>query len=356
MLAVRKLARGVGNVGLAEVAEPAAGPGEVVIRVAAAGICGTDIHIWLDEFATEPPVTIGHEVAGVISAVGEGVSGWSVGDRVTTETYFHTCGHCLHCRRGRPNLCRERRSLGSRADGAFAGYLLTPARNLHRIPAALGLEAASLTEPLACVVHGVVDTAGVRAGDRVAIAGPGPIGLLALQVCIASGARVVMLGTAADAGRLELARSLGAAGTIDVGTGDSLADQVATAFGDADEADVVIECSGAPPAADTLLAIAARGGRFCQVGLYGRRVEVDLDTVCYKELTVTGSNATVPTAWPRALRLLADGSVDAAALITHRYPLAAWEEAFATARSKAGVKVLLTPWDEAEASRPTEAP
>lgn len=340
MKALRKMARGIGNLALQAVPDPVAGPGQVVLSLDSTGICGTDLHIYLDEFATEPPVTIGHELAGTISQIGPGVTGWQLGDRVTSETYFHTCGHCLQCRRGRPNLCAERRSIGSKVDGAMAQFMTTPARNLHRIPDSLSLEAAAFTEPLACVVHGLVDTAGVKPGDRVVITGPGPIGLLALQVCLASGAHVVMVGTAQDGQRLELARQLGAVATLRADSGDDVPMAVRDLIG---PPDLVVECSGAGAAADLLLKTAGQGARFCQLGLAGKPVQLDLDLVCYRELTVTGTNATVPTAWPRALRLLTGGLVDTAPLITHRFPLSGWEAAFRMAEEKQGVKIMLKP-------------
>lgn len=342
MLAVRKLARGPGNVELQEVPEPVAGHGEVIIEVAAAGICGTDLHIWLDEFVTEPPVTMGHEVAGTIAEIGPGVSGWEVGDRVTTETYFSTCGSCIHCRNGRPNLCSLRRSIGSREDGAFARYLKTPARNLHRLPDGLPLEAGALVEPLGCVVHGVIDTARVNAGDRVIITGPGPIGLLTLMACRAAGASVTMLGTSADRTRLDLAAELGADHAIDIQGSSDPVTAVRDALG-AEGADLAIECSGATPAGNMLLNLTARGGRYCQMGLYGKPLQLDLDLICYREIVMSGSNATVPTAWPRAIRLLADGHIDYGRLITHRFGLADWETALETVNGKSGMKVLLTP-------------
>ncbi len=342
MLAVRKLARGPGNVELQEVPEPVAGPGEVIIEVAAAGICGTDLHIWLDEFVTEPPVTLGHEVAGTIAEIGPGVNDWAIGDRVTTETYFSTCQACIHCRKGRPNLCHLRRSIGSREDGAFARFLRTPARNLHRIPEHLPLEAGALVEPLACVVHGVIDTARVNAGDRVIITGPGPIGLLTLMACKAAGASVTMLGTTADDSRLHLTLELGADHAIDIQVPEDPGAAVRDVLG-AEGADLAVECSGATPAGNMLLNLTARGGRYCQMGLYGKPLQLDLDLICYREIVMTGSNATVPTAWPRAIRLLADGHIDYGRLITHRFRLADWESALQTVQSKAGVKVLLTP-------------
>ncbi len=340
MKALRKLAPGSGNLGLRDVPRPEPGSDQVVIKVDSVGICGTDLHIQQDEFPTEPPVTLGHEVAGVISEVGSAVTGWHVGDRVTTETYFHVCGECRHCRRGRPNLCALRRSIGSKEDGAMAEYLLTPNRNLHLVPDGLDLEAATFTEPLACVVHGLVDTAGVRAGDRVALAGPGPIGLLALQVCLAAGAQVVVLGTARDRLRLDLAAQLGAVAVLEV---EELTDPAGTVADLIGPPDLVVECSGAGPAAAMLLQIAGKGARFCQLGLAGKPVTLDLDLVCYKELVITGSNATVPTAWPRALRLLASGLVDTGRLVTHRFGLDEWETAFAVAQAKDGVKVMFRP-------------
>ena len=166
MLAVRKTARGLGNVQVQEMPEPHPDPGQVLMEVNSAGICGTDLHIYFDEFETNPPVTLGHEVAGEIVGMGKGVRGWKIGQRVTSETYFYTCGECFHCRRRRRNLCVKRRSIGSKADGAFTRYMLTPASNLHRVPDELDLESAALTEPLACVIHGVTLTAQVKAGPR----------------------------------------------------------------------------------------------------------------------------------------------------------------------------------------------
>jgi len=342
MLAVRKVARGVGNIEVLDVPEPHAGPEQVVIEVDSAGICGTDLHIYFDEFETSPPVTMGHEVSGRIVELGSHVAGWKVGDRVTTETYFYTCGHCLNCRRGRRNLCLKRRSIGSKEDGAFAAYLATPACNLHQVPDGLDLQSAALTEPLACTVHGVLETAGVRAGDNVVITGPGPIGLLALQLVKIAGARVLILGTNQDAERLKLARQLGADGVINVQQVDNVVESVQDLFS-TDGADLVIECSGAAAAAKTLTDVARRGGRFCQMGLYGKPIIFDQDAVCYKELVVSGTNASVTAAWARALRLLAQGQIDAHKLISHRFALGDWNKALEIVKNKEGMKVILKP-------------
>jgi L-iditol 2-dehydrogenase len=342
MLAVRKVARGPGNIEVQEVPEPHPGPGQAVIQVDSAGICGTDLHIYLDEFETIPPVTMGHEVAGQIVELGKDVDGWKLGDRVTTETYFETCGRCFNCRRGRRNLCNDRRSIGSKRDGAFAAYLLTPAANLHRVPEGLDLESAALTEPLACTVHGVLETAGVCAGDTVVITGPGTIGLLALQLAKVAGANVLMVGITQDIERLELAKELGADEVIDVEKVSHFTETVRKVCG-MDGADLVIECSGAAGAPKLLTDVARRGARFCQMGLHGKPIMFDQDAVCYKELVVTGTNASVTPAWTRALKLLGDKKVDARRLITHRFSIADWDKALAAMKNQQGVKVLLKP-------------
>ena len=344
MQAVVKTARGEGSVALREVPAPQPGPGQVLLAVRAAGICGTDLHIFHDEFPTQPPVVLGHELAGEVMATGDGVTGVAPGDRVTTETYFHLCGSCRFCRGGQPNLCPERRSIGSGVNGGFAPYIVVPERNLHPLPDGLTFQEAALTEPLACVVHGALELPKVTAGEVAVVAGPGAIGLLTLQVVQAAGATAIVLGAAADRRRLELAGEFGAARVIDVTAEDPvpIVRDLTGGWG----ADIVVECSGAGPAALSLLDLARRGGQYAQIGLFGKPVVWDLDQVCMKELRVTGSNASVPSAWRTALRLLGDGSVRTAPLISDIYPLTHWEDAFSRFEGREGVKLLLDPWSE----------
>jgi L-iditol 2-dehydrogenase len=342
MLAIRKLARGIANVSVEEMPVPVAGPEEIVAEVDSAGICGTDLHIYLDEFETAPPVTLGHEFAGRIVEIGENVRGWQLGDRVTAGTYFSTCGQCRYCRGGRSNLCLQRKSIGSKRDGAFARYVAVPAVNLYRVPDEVDLESAALTEPLACTIHGVLSVAKVQAGENVAITGPGPIGLLALQLAKAAGASVALLGIEADRARLELARQLGADHTLEINGVTDVQAAVQDLF-HAEGIDLVIECSGAGPAAETLLNLVRRGGRFCQMGLFGKPISWNQDLVCYKEVSVTGTNAHVPSAWPHALKFMAERRINVRRLITHRFPLDAWDQALQTAQTKQGVKILLKP-------------
>ncbi len=315
---------------LAERPEPRPGAGQVVVQVAAAGICGTDLHIFDDEYASRPPVTMGHEVSGVVAELGEGVDAAWRGARVVTETYFSTCGRCEFCRSGRINLCLERRSIGSFADGGFAPRVVLPARGLHRVPDRLSDEAAALCEPLACVCQALVDPPAVAPGDRVLVTGPGPIGLLAAQVARAAGGAVQIVGTAGDALRLEAARAMGFA--------------AATVKDEPENpADVVIECSGSGSGMTLCLQSVRRGGRYVQIGLAGKPVSVPLDEVCFRELVVSGANASTPTSWRRALRLVAGGSVELAPLVSEVVPLAEWERAFGAARAGQGIKYVLDP-------------
>jgi L-iditol 2-dehydrogenase len=312
--------------------------------VQAAGICGTDLHIYYDEYRSWPPVVLGHEVAGCVAEVGSGVERVRPGDRVTTETYFYTCGTCRFCRTGRINLCPQRRSIGSAVHGGFTSYLVVPERNVHVLPDGLSYLAGALTEPLACVVHGALELPRVVPEDLAVVAGPGAIGLLTAQTVKAAGARVVVLGTDADAHRLHTAAELGADHVFSVQSDDYRAAIGALSAGAG--ADIVYECSGAAASAQSLLELVRRGGQYAQIGLFGKPVAWDLDQVCYKELTVTGSNASVPSAWERALKLLADGLVKTEPLVSGVFPLTAWRDAFDAFEKKSGLKSLLQPVGE----------
>jgi L-iditol 2-dehydrogenase len=333
VLGLTKLAAGVGNVALTERPEPRSGPGEVVVEVAAAGICGTDLHIYDGDYATEFPVTMGHEVSGTVVELGDGVEeAWS-GARVVTETYYSTCGVCPFCRVGRINLCPERRSIGTHVDGGFAPQVLLPVRGLHRIPDWLDASVAALAEPLACVCHSLLERSRVGADDEVLVVGPGPVGLLAAQVVHACGARVHVRGTSRDERRLEAARSLGFATSVAGERGD----------GSVGAADVIVECSGHAAGMAFGLESVRRGGRYVQIGLAGKPVELPFDEVCFRELTVTSGFASTPSSWRRALALVEERKVDLEPLLSEVVPLADWERAFAATRGGEGVKFVLDP-------------
>lgn len=302
--------------------------GLVRVRVAATGVCGTDVHIGRDEYASEPPVTMGHEISGIVIEVGEGVNPSWVGQRVACETYFSACEECRYCRDGRRNLCSRRRSLGSFEDGGFAPDVVLPARNLHEIPAGVDATSAALCEPLACVCQGLLDPPRIAPGDRVLVIGPGAMGLLSIQVAMAQGSEVTCAGLSDDVHRLEVARNLGA----------SMVNQI-----DDDAYDVVIECSGSGGGIASALRAAARGGRVVQLGIRGVPVEVPWDLILYKELEVSSGFASTPRSWRRAMALLESGQIDLAPLVSHVVPLLEWERAFGLVGSIEAIKVVIDP-------------
>lgn len=328
-----KLAPGKGNLGLRDQIVSPPGTGEALVRVIATGVCGTDLHIADDEFPSEPPVTMGHEVTGVVSEVASPEDNAWVGRRVAIETYFSFCGICGFCRSGRPNLCASRRSIGSREDGGFAAFVRVPVRNLWELPAHVGEHAGALAEPLACVARCLLDPPVVNPGDRVLVVGPGTMGLLTAQVARASGGRVTVAGLERDRVRLDLADRLGLE-TIVLGDAPISMEPAP---------DVVCECSGAGPAAVFALEQVRKGGRYVQVGIFGKPVTVPLDNVLYKELTLTSGNASTPSSWQGAIALLEDDLVQLDPLVTEAVPLSEWERVFTAVRAGEGVKYVLVP-------------
>ncbi|WP_283136506.1 zinc-dependent alcohol dehydrogenase [Rhizohabitans arisaemae] len=329
MRALAKLDVGPGQVGLVERPTPSPGPGQVLVEVHGTGVCGTDLHIQAGEYPAEPPVTMGHEVTGLVVDIGPGADPAWRGRRVVTETYYSTCGICDRCRDGRPNLCAARRSIGSHADGGFAPLLVLPERNLHAVPEKVGTHAAALAEPLACVCNCLLDPPVVQPGDRVVVTGPGAVGLLAAQVARAQGGSVLVCGLPQDSERLAVAERLGFAVT------DGMPEE--------GTADVVVECSGSAGGAALCLRTVRRGGRFVQVGVFGGAVTVPLNHLVYGELVITSGFASTPASWRHAMRLIASESVDLESLLTGVAPLSAWQDVFADLRAGRGLKIVIDP-------------
>jgi L-iditol 2-dehydrogenase len=334
MVGLVKRGQGRENVGLDEVPRPVPGPGQAVLEVLGTGICGTDLHIVADEFPSTPPVVMGHEVTGRVLAVGDPADEHLVGRRFSPETYFHTCEACDQCRSGHRNLCATRRSIGSHVNGGFAPALLIPVRNLHEVAPSVGEQAGALYEPLACVAQCLCDPAVASPGDSALVIGPGAMGILAAQVLRAEGARVLLVGTTRDRARLDLAASLG----LEVTEVADLADRTPPlGF------DVVADCSGSEAGIGTGLRSTRKGGRYVQIGLAGRPIQLDIDMVCLRELTVTSGFASTPLSWRRAEVLIDSGGVVLDPLVTDVLPLSAWEEAFARTARADGLKLVLDP-------------
>lgn len=341
MKALVKYGSGPEEIGLQERSIPEPAADEVLLKIGATGICGTDLHIVAGEYPARVPVTLGHEMAGTIVAIGQGVNTWEIGDRVTSLPYAQYCGTCTHCRDGQYGLCSKRRSYGSGVDGAFAEYLAVKASGLYRLPDSQSFVAGSLTEPLACVTKSMYQIAELKDSDTVAILGPGQIGLLALQVARAVGARTVLIGLSNDASRLDLGRQLGADHVYYADDDAFLKKQLSEDLGE-DGIDMVFECSGAAQAFNMALRIVRKEGKVVQLGLFGKQVLTDLDLVVFKDIKVLGSFASSRESWDQALDLTTRGLVDTGILVSDVLPLDQWREGFDTAAEKRRLKVVLT--------------
>ncbi|MGI6161820.1 MAG: zinc-dependent alcohol dehydrogenase [Christensenellales bacterium] len=343
MKALVKYDAGPGNVEVRDIPEPSPGKGQVKIKVEMAGICGSDIHIYHSDIAipVRPPVVMGHEFSGVVTEVGEGVEGIKPGDRVVSETAYDYCGVCERCIEGYYNLCNDRKTLGYWYNGVFTDYTVVPAGRIHLLPDNVDFVSAAMMEPMACVTHALYDLCKIDAGDVVLVSGPGAVGLMAMMVAKAQGAKVIVSGTAADKERLELATELGADYVVNVQESDlkELCDSLTGGFG----VDVVAECSGSEAAINSGLNIIKKRGWFCQIGLPGRPVTFEIEKVCYKELHFSGSLGSRKISWRRVLRLLEMGKINLNPLATHTFPITEWEKAFDMFEKKEGCKIMLSP-------------
>lgn len=344
MRAIVKYRSGDGFVDLKEVPTPVIGKDEVLIKVRTAGICGSDIHILHDEFLSYPPVTLGHEFAGQIVKVGKEITSWEEGDRVVSEPHTGSCGLCWLCRTGNPQICPKKRPIGSGTDGAFAEFIKVPAWLLHRIPEGVSFEEASLTEPTAICIHGVLERVGIVPGDFVAVLGPGPIGLLTAQLVRVAGAgEVLIAGRSSDVDfRLKVAKKLTVEYVVNVDKEDiaSKVENLTHRRG----ADVVVEASGSPEAINQAFQIVRRGGKICALGLTKKeKVEVPWNIGVVKGIQVVLPFSSGYTSWERALALIASRKISLRSLITHRFSLEDWSRAFSLVEKAQAIKALLVP-------------
>ena len=245
MKAVAKFGYGDKEVEVRDVPEPQMGPGQVLVEVKATGVCGSDVHMWRNKQSWEItlPLVLGHEFAGVIVDVGDSVSGWEIGDRVAVETAAEVCDACVYCLSGNYNLCPSRLGYGALADGSMTRFVAARPQILHRVPENVPDEHAALTEPICVAYNALVEKTAMKPGDLVVIQGPGPIGIMALQIARIRGAgTIVVLGTDADAKRMEVAAELGADYTLNIQRDDPIA--LIDSLGDGFGADLVIDATG----------------------------------------------------------------------------------------------------------------
>ncbi|MGE4484491.1 MAG: zinc-binding dehydrogenase [Oscillospiraceae bacterium] len=348
MKALVKTGKGVGLVEVRDVPRPKLqADSDVIIKITGSGICGTDIHIFRDEFPYWPPVIIGHEFVGVVEEVGKKVTNVKIGDRVVGEPHTLACGTCELCRRGMSQLCKSKRSPGWGIDGADARYLRYPEPGLLlKVPDNVPDEVAVLAEPLAIVTHGVLERAVVEPQDVVAIIGAGPIGILAAIVAKAGGAsKTIMLGVDSDeALRFPAARSMGIDETINV-LKENAEERIMQLTGGRG-ADLVIEASGSEGGINSAIDIVKIGGRIGVLGIPGNeKVSIRWAKMDYKVAKVIFSFSSSHTAWDLALRIMASAKVDLSKLVTHRVPLEQWEETFEAINQGKCIKGVFVPDD-----------
>ncbi len=301
-----------------EVTRPEPGPGEVLLRVACCGICGTDSHIFRGRFpAPNLPLIIGHEFAGTVAAVGPGVTYVKEGDRATADINI-ACGHCWYCRHNSKLFCPNVRQLGVHAAGGMAEYVAVPATNLYILPASMSFNHAAFIEPLACAIHGQ-KRIGVDIGETVLIIGAGPMGLAHTAMSKLRGAGIVVVSEP-NALRRERAKAIGADLVVDPGQGGL--DELAVAT-DGRGADVVIEAVGSPATYKQAFQLVRRGGRILAYGAAPPDAEIGIKPfdIYAKELTIVGSYAGTYETWPEAIELISTGRFDPNKIIDSVQPL-----------------------------------
>ncbi len=338
MKALMKTAKGEGHVSVCEAARPHLNAGEVLIRVEAVGVCGTDIKIWQGTTWSNPPVILGHEYSGVIAEVAGDVTRFHPGDRVVSETAQVVCGSCEYCRGGRELMCDQRLSIGYGVDGAMAEYIKVRQAIVHKIPDSLSFDEAALCEPLSVAVHGLSDHAAVTAASDVLVMGPGAIGQLVAQVAKSSGARVVLVGLPKDQERLDAARAAG----VDL-TFAGVSDEKLRALTGGRGFDIAVDCTGAEPAIRQAMRAVRKTGSFIQIGLTKPELTIDYSLLTEREIRIIGSFGHQAHDWESAIRLLDSKKVNVEHLITGRYSLDEWESAFSDMRDGRGIKILIYP-------------
>jgi threonine 3-dehydrogenase len=337
-------ARAAEGIELQDIPKPVVGPNDILIRVKRAAICGTDVHIYnWDAWAQKTipvPMAVGHEYCGEVVEVGSEVSGFSPGDRVSGEGHI-TCGYCRNCRAGRRHLCRNTVGVGVNRPGCFAEYLVIPAFNAFKLPAAIDDEIASILDPLGNAVHTALAFDVV--GEDVLITGAGPIGIMAAAIVRFIGARNVVITDVNDY-RLELARKMGATLALNV-TRDSL-DDAMKQLGMQEGFDVGLEMSGNASALREMLRTLHHGGSVAMLGIPSTEVAIDWNNVVFKGLTIKGIyGRQMFETWYKMAALLQSG-LNIRPVITHRFPYTQYQEAFDIMRRGQSGKVVMD-WQKA---------
>jgi 6-hydroxycyclohex-1-ene-1-carbonyl-CoA dehydrogenase len=314
-----------------EVPTPQPGPGQILVKVAACGVCHTDLH-YLDHNVPTfkaPPMILGHEPSGTVTALGAGVKNFKEGDRVLLPAVL-TCGACFQCRSGRENICDNMVMFGNHVDGAYAEYVLAPAKDALPLPAEMPLEeAAVIADAVSTPFHAVVNRGQVRAGDNVVVFGCGGVGLNTVQIAAAVGASVIAVDIIPQ--KLELAKKFGAQAVINAKEVDRIDKVVKKMTGGG--ADVAFEVIGNPKTIADAFSCIRKGGRTVVVGYSDKNVELPASKIMFFEQEIIGSLGCRPVDYPKIIELARTGKIKIKELVTGRFPLDNINAAFDLLRS-----------------------
>lgn len=346
--------RKAGMIELREVPRPSIKEDEVLIQVQAAGICGTDIDFYLGKnaYLLNPPVILGHEFSGRIVEIGSKIKYWQEGERVVSDNTGGICGHCRYCLTGRYTLCESRKGIGYGIDGAFAEYVKIGGDVLKQFPGCLiklpegiSFEEAAIMEPACNSYKAVVQEARVQPGEKVAIFGPGPIGLFCLQIAkIAGAARIIVTGIKGDEQRLKLAKELGATRVVN-GNEQNPVEEILSA-NNGERVDVVIDAAGPPAVMKQAVEIVRREGRIIKIAWSSQSLDMSLDPLVVGALTLRGHWGYDYLSWLSVLNLTREKRIDYESMISEVLPLSKWEQAFQKIKERRAVKIVLNPGED----------
>lgn len=314
---------------------------ELLVKVAACGVCHTDLHYIEHGVPTfmKPPIVLGHEASGVVEAVGADVRTHEVGRRVLIPAVL-TCGRCGFCRMGRENICSDMKMLGNHMNGAYAEYVAVPAKDVLALPESIPLEEASIiADAISTPYHAVKNRARVRPGDVVVVFGCGGVGINAVQLSAAAGARVIAVDV--NDRKLTWARAFGAAETIHASQVDSVAKTVKRMTGGG--ADIAMEVIGNPRTIEEAFDCVRVGGRLCVVGYTHERISIVAGKIMFKELEVVGSLGCRPLDYVPLIRMVEQGLVEVKKLVTHRFKLDEIDRAFAVLKEGMSLRSIVVP-------------
>jgi len=330
-----------GGLKFEDIPTPRIGPNQVLVKVAACGVCHTDLHYIEHGVPTfkKPPIVLGHEASGTIDQIGAEVQTLKSGQRVLIPAVL-TCGHCTACRLGRENICSNMTMLGNHFDGAYAEYVAVPAKDVVPLSDAIPLEDASIiADAISTPYHAVKNRARVQPGDTVVIFGCGGVGINAVQLASAAGGYVIAVDI--NDRKLEWAKSFGAAETVNASQVDRIDKEIKKRTGGG--ADIAMEVIGNPKTIEQAFECVRVGGRLCVVGYTHEAISIVAGKIMFKELEIGGSLGCRPVDYPPLIRMVEQGKIDLQRLITHRFRLDELEKAFEVMKEGVSLRSIVIP-------------